>query len=195
MGTCNRYEDIEPYAVRILRRKAHQLTGRAGFTASDHEDIEQDIVLDLLVRLPKYDPSRSQYRTFVNRLIKHKVATILEARRAEKRNCDTCVLSVDKEMGHENADGRVLNGRTLLDEYSFRASQASRSFAEQVNLYRDVPRIVSTLPVGERELCHRLRTKCLKQVSEETGVPRATIYEAVDRIRRRFQEAGLKEYL
>ena len=34
MGFDNRYEGIDEYAVRIIKHKARQLVGRAGFTES-----------------------------------------------------------------------------------------------------------------------------------------------------------------
>ena len=59
MGFDNRYEGIDEYAVRIIKHKARQLVGRAGFTESDREDLEQEMMLDLLRRLPKFDPKRA----------------------------------------------------------------------------------------------------------------------------------------
>ena len=62
MGFDKRYKGIDEYAVRIIKYKARQLVGRVGFTESDREDLEQEMILDLLQRLPKYDPARAQPR-------------------------------------------------------------------------------------------------------------------------------------
>jgi len=48
-------ERLEDYAVQLIRHKAWQLVGRAGFTKDDREDIEQDLKLDLLRRLSKFN--------------------------------------------------------------------------------------------------------------------------------------------
>ena len=57
MGVDNSDDGIDPYAAGLIRFKARQLVGQAGFTASDRNDLEQDLILDLLRRLPKYDPN------------------------------------------------------------------------------------------------------------------------------------------
>ena len=48
MGFDKRYEGIDEYAVRIIKYKARQLVGRVGFTESDREDLEQEMILDLI---------------------------------------------------------------------------------------------------------------------------------------------------
>ena len=48
MGFENRYDGIDDYAVRLIKHKARQLIGSAGFTESDRDDLEQDLMLDLL---------------------------------------------------------------------------------------------------------------------------------------------------
>ena len=44
------------------------------------------MVLDLLRRLPKFNPERAQRKTFIARVVNHKVATIIEARKAGMRD-------------------------------------------------------------------------------------------------------------
>ena len=53
----NNYDDIDAYAVEIIRYKARQLVGQAGFTVADRDDLEQELILDLLRRCPSTTPS------------------------------------------------------------------------------------------------------------------------------------------
>ena len=46
MGVDNSDDGIDPYAAGLIRFKTRQLVGQAGFTASDREDIEQELILD-----------------------------------------------------------------------------------------------------------------------------------------------------
>ena len=62
-------EGIDEYAVQIIKFKAKQLVGRVGLTDSDREDLEQEMILDLLQRLPKYNPDRAQRNTFIARVV------------------------------------------------------------------------------------------------------------------------------
>ncbi len=54
MGHDNQYGGIDAYAVRLIKYKARQLIGQAGFTPSDREDIEQELIFDLDIRV--YNP-------------------------------------------------------------------------------------------------------------------------------------------
>ncbi len=60
MGFDKHDHGIDPYAIRLIKYKARTLVGKAGFTASDREDLEQELILDLLHRLPRYDRNRAQ---------------------------------------------------------------------------------------------------------------------------------------
>ena len=50
MGNENKYEGLDAYAVRLIKHKARQLVGRAGFVEADRHDLEQDLVIDLIGR-------------------------------------------------------------------------------------------------------------------------------------------------
>ena len=79
----NKYDEgIDPYAVEIIRFKARQLVGQAGFTVADREDLEQELILDLLRRMPKYDSKRAKRNTFIARMVE----------RAEKLDQEDCLL-------------------------------------------------------------------------------------------------------
>ena len=95
MGSDNQYDGIDPYAAGLIRFKARQLVGQAGFTASDREDIEQELILDLLRRLPKYNPKRAQLNTFIARVVEHRVATLIEAQKAGIRDYRRCRCSLN----------------------------------------------------------------------------------------------------
>jgi len=64
MGFENHYEGIDEYAVQLIKYKARQLVGRVGFTESDRDDLEQELMLDLLRRLPKYNVSGQETTSF-----------------------------------------------------------------------------------------------------------------------------------
>lgn len=44
------------------------------------EDYEQDLITDLLARDGRFDPVRAAYPTFADRVIRHRVSTLVEAR-------------------------------------------------------------------------------------------------------------------
>ena len=56
---------------------AHRLTGNFGFSHHDHEDIQQDLALDLLSKLHRFDPSRGKRSTFVKRCVRNRISKMI----------------------------------------------------------------------------------------------------------------------
>ena len=193
----NRYDEgIDPYAVEIIRFKARQLVGQAGFTASDRDDLEQELILDLLRRLPKYDPSRAKRNTFIARVVEHKIATLIEAQTAHKRDYRRCPCSLNERF-EEEEEGRSVERAETLDQedYLLRIGVEPGAAEELRGLALDVATVVETLPPELRDLCRRLEQETVSEISRDTGVSRATLYESITRLREIFEDAGLKDYL
>lgn len=195
METGNRFDGIDDYAIKLIRYRARQLVGLAGLTESDRPDLEQDMMLDLLRRLPRYDPERAQRSTFIARVVDHRVATILEARRAEKRDPRCEAGSLDERI--RGIDGSVARVDTLdHDETYWRRSGSSpRTEAELLDLGLDLELAVSALSPALRELCELLRTSTVTEIARGFGCSRAAVYDAIKRARRQLEKAGLGEYV
>ncbi|BBO66363.1 hypothetical protein DSCA_02930 [Desulfosarcina alkanivorans] len=195
MGYENRYQGIDDYAVRIIRYKARQLVGRVGFTESDRQDLEQEMVFDLLRRLPKFKPERAQRNTFIARVVEHKVATIIEAQKAGMRDYRLCSFSLNDRFENEEG-GSVERIDTInQDDYLQRTGKLSRPISDLRGLSIDVRSAVEKLPPELRKLCKRLQVESVTDISRDTGIPRGTIYESIKKLRTLFEDAGLKDYL
>ena len=195
MGSDNQYDGIDPYAAGLIRFKARQLVGQAGFTASDREDIEQELILDLLRRLPKYNPKRAQRNTFIARVVEHRVATLIEAQKAGIRDYRRCRCSLNDRF--EDEDGRSVERAETFDQedYLLRTGAQSRPTDELSALAIDVTAVLEGLPRELRNLCWRLQAETVTEISRGTGVPRGTIYESIKKLREIFEDAGLRDYL
>ena len=117
MGVDNSGDGIDLSAAGLIRFKARQLVGKAGFTASDREDIEQELILDLLRRLPKYDPKRAQRNTFIARVVEHRVATLIAAQKAGIRDYWRCRCSLNDRF--EDEDGRSVERAETFDQEDY----------------------------------------------------------------------------
>ena len=195
MGVDNSDDGIDPYAAGLIRFKARRLVGQAGFTASDREDIEQELILDLLRRRPKYNPKRAQRNTFIARVVEHRLATLIEAQKAGIRDYRRCRCSLNECF--EDADGRSVERVDTFDQedYLLRTGGQSRPSEELSALAIDVAAVLETLPPELRELCRRLKAETVTEISRDTGVPRGTIYESIKKLREIFKDAGLRNYL
>ena len=195
MGVENCYRGIDEYAARIIKCKASQLVGKVGFNESDREDLEQEMVLDLLGRLPKFNRERSRLHTFITRVVDHKVATIIEAREAGKRNYRLCTCSLNDSLGDREGNTTERGESIDQEDYFHRMGWLSSPAAESRDLAIDVRRVLAGLPRDLRELCKHLQVKSITEVSRETGIPRGTIYDLRRKVRAILEESGLKDYL
>jgi RNA polymerase sigma-70 factor (ECF subfamily) len=199
MGRENRYPELDDFAVRLIRRKARQLAGRVGFLQADRQDLEQEMAVDLLLRLPHYDPGLAKRETFITRLIDHRVATLIEAQKAGVRDFRKRAGSLDERPPGE--DGGPVDEPPLLRErdYVRRVIAGARREEERRDLSADIERVLSTLPAGGpvdlRVLCERLQSASVSEISREIGVPRSALYDAIHKLRVLFGRAGLAVYL
>ncbi len=192
----NKYDEgIDPYAVEIIRFKARQLVGQAGFTVADREDLEQELILDLLRRMPKYDSKRAKRNTFIARVVEHKIANLIEAQTASDRDYRRCRCSLNELFKDE--DGRMVERAEKLDQEDclLRTLVQPRAAEELRSLALDVAAIVETLPPELRAFCRRLGQETVSEISRDTGVPRGTLYKSIHRLWEIFEDASLKDYL
>ena len=195
MGNENKYEGLDAYAVKIIKHKARQLVGSAGFVAADRHDLEQELAVDLLRRLPRFDPTLAKRETFIARIVEHQVATLVESQKAGLRDYRCCAGSLDERPPDEEGETSETPPALDNDEYRRETVARSRRDKELGELRRDLNKVLAELPTDLRSLCLRLLTSTVSDVSRETGVPRGTVYEAIGKLRTRFERAGLAAYL
>ena len=195
MGSENRFEGIDEYAAKLIRYKARQLARRSDFSESDQEDLEQEMVLDLLRRLPRYDQRRAQRNTFIARIVEHKIATLIDYRRAAKRDCRREGLSLNREF--DDGEGNTTDSLQTVDQEAYlrRLGIAFRPQRDQVDLRLDLESALQRLPADLRSLCELLRSKSVREISQTVGIPRPSIYDAIKRVKARLVEEGFQEIL
>src|SRR5215472_4214675 len=86
---------IEATLVTIAGTTATRLAGLYGFSRSDRDDLRQELLLDCIIRLPKFDPRRSSHSTFFRRVVRHRVSSLLDTQRAACRDYRLCRDSID----------------------------------------------------------------------------------------------------
>lgn len=186
---------IDRYAVQHIRFTARQLAGQAGFGASERKDLEQELFLDLLTRLPQYDPERGRRTTFISRVVANRVSTLIESQKAGLRDYRLRGGSLNERL--EDEEGRTVERLDTLDgeDHLLRTGAVSRPWEERQALAMDLAALMETLPPEWAMLCRRLRVETVSEISRDTGIARGTIYEWMGKLRGIFEEAGLREYL
>ncbi|MBI3722356.1 RNA polymerase subunit sigma-24, partial [bacterium] len=110
----NTYPGLGDYAVKLIRTRARELVRSGRFTAADQDDLEQELVIDLLKRFPKFYPAFAKEVTFVQRIIDHKVASLIDAQSAMVRDYRMRKASLHHEV--EDGDGDCVERWETLDE-------------------------------------------------------------------------------
>ena len=186
--------EVDKFTARLVKRKARQLVGRAGFVSSDREDIEQDLSLKLTKQLSAFDPRKGSLMSFITTVVERHAATLIRNKNAEKRDHRRiCSLNVTIEVTDEGPTELV---QTIGDrELDARLGRRRRSECELVQLALDLASVMATLPHDWQTLLERRKTQTMADIARELGVPRTTLNEWMRRIRKRFEKAGLNEYL
>jgi RNA polymerase sigma-70 factor (ECF subfamily) len=176
----NSLEKYLDYATRYAKRKANQLVDHFGFSKSDRADIVQELMLDLVRRWSKFDPSRGKPQVFIRRVLWARVSTLIKEKRALKRQFDF------ESAPLTEADNEVTT--------SFRSGLPERIDQEYADLAFDVATVLAELSDEDRDLCERLQSQPLAEIARELGIARSTLADRVQKLRCRFEQAGLQHY-
>ena len=128
---------------------------------------------------------RASPRTYMSRVVKNHLTSLVRRELAEKRQTDYLPDSLDRPLDPDDPD------MTLLDRVSdelYEDPQIARKIDLEGSLLKLTPR--------QRELCRLLEQgQKITAIAEQLGLSRDTIYEEERRIREIFHKAGLREYL
>jgi len=191
-----RMQDLDDYARRLIKCKAHQLIGKYGFTRSDVDDLTSEMTHDLSERMAKYDANIAKRSTFIARVVERKISKIIRHQKTELRDYRRNDCSLNEYMKADNGQ-MVERVRTISqDEQDLRSGKHSRPKSERVDLQIDLSLIISGLPSDQKQLVDVLtRTDSIAEAARELGVPRTSLYAPIQRLRVLFEDKGLGEYL
>ncbi len=178
MGTHTKLT-LDDYAMTLIRLKARQLIGRYGFNRSDREDIEQELTLDLLTRLDRFDPRQGRPATFVQMVVNRHVASLIRQRRSVAHDYRRAMVSLDElsdETGDDNGTEPAFDDR------------------DQRDLAIDVNDAVDALPDHLRSVADDLRVQTIAEVARERRCHREAMRGTTTRIRCHFRGRGLDDY-
>lgn len=188
MDTHRPNELLTPYLTSLIEVKTRLLVGKAGFTQDDIKDIEQDLFQDLIERLPKFDPAKAALNTFADRVVGHKIKSLIRDRQAGMRDWRREAYSLDAEI--ETEEGSTARHEFVSqDEVDLRTGRYDRTENERTQRKMDVDAVLEGLPPALRRVAEMLMTQSVAEVARELGVPRGTFR---DRYLEKLREA-LKE--
>lgn len=187
------YELTHGFAGRLIRRKAQQLVGRSQFTAADRADIEQDLQMLVWRRRRSFDPARGHWNAFVTTVVERGIATLLEARRRQKREHAQRIVSLNIHVRGEDDEQVELSRQIAAEHKSALTGRRPRSDQECVQAAHDVGAVLAALPPDLRELAELLKTQTFSEITRNLHVSRSTLMDKVYRLRTIFAGHDLKD--
>lgn len=186
---------LTDYALELVGFKSRQLVGRAGYTRSDLEDIRQDLILDLLERLPKFDPAKASLNTFVDRVVERKICNLLRYRSSQCRDYRREGCSLDDRV--QVAPGVSLPRSSAISqddvELAFGRHREPAHLRQQRHL--DVQMALVDLPAPLRHIAELLGQFGVSGAARRLGVPRTTFRDKhLAQLREAFVAKGMDVY-
>ncbi|MEM7630384.1 MAG: sigma factor [Planctomycetota bacterium] len=157
---------IDQYALDRVGYQVSRIGRDLGLNRHDQEEVRQELLMDLWVAAPKYDPEIASRRTFVSGVV---ARSALRVRRQLSRS-----------------PGRRASDPVLLSDLQRRERDRltpARDHTEQSDVAMDVASALDALEHGKRELAHELMRSTVTEAAREIGCDRSTAYRAVAAMR------------
>ena len=153
----------------------------------EREDLVQECLFHWWTQRPRYTETRgASIETFLRRVVQAKLIDLEREIKAQKRGSGRQADSLDRPLNLEEPDADAL-GDTVASNANTEG-EATLQVSLEVALSRLSPQQKQII-VGLAEQDQ------MSHISQRLGVPRATLYDDLKRIRRIFQDEGLNQFL
>jgi len=159
---------------------ARRLYRRLCLPAADIDDLRQDLLIDLICRLPGFDARRGSIGAFANIVLHNQSSRIAIRHHRQRRAQGGSVLSLDAPIAGETEPmGCLLAEAAGLA--AFHGQDASE--ADHAALRHDLARVLGDLPDDARGLCVALGTCAIADIISRTSISRSALYRHIALLR------------
>lgn len=175
--------------LREAHGAAHRLVGRVRLPAHDVEDLRQDLLLDLLERLPAFDARRGTLGAFAGKILTHKAARLAKIICRERTWFGVVPVSLEEPTSSRCGEPR---GHLFSEDQGLAAhlGQPTDAFA-RIERRLDLVRALGALDDDDLRLCAELYHATADRLAARGRAPRSSLYRRVKRIRLELMAAGL----
>lgn len=160
---------------------AKRLHRRLGPASPDQDDLCQDLLIDLLRRLPSYNSERGSLGAFSGLILRNQASRIAMRVMKERRAQGGSMLSLDAPLSQ--ADPRpmseVLSDQDGLGAWHGQSSDAH--FAAEQSM--DMGRVLGHLPPKDRAICAGLAHSSVAMLSRHGFGRRSSLYRRISDLR------------
>ena len=185
------HHPISPSALDLLTAEASatasRLCRRLGLPATDHDDFRQELLADLIRRLPAFDPDRGTLGAFANVVLRNHAVRITARVLRERRARGGALLSLDAPR----ADGTTL-ADTLSEADGLSTWQCRSEAIPRAERRIDVDRALGELDDSDQTLCDALSHWSVDELAAGGFSSRATLYRRLAALRPVLAAYGLR---
>ena len=182
----------DPEIDHKIRKVARQLAAQPGFQGHEVEDLAQELRLEVVMRMKGFDPTRSPAGAFVHMVITQKAANLARDLHAACRFGGP-VWSLDRTDPATGAE--PISATIAADDPRHPRDVSRRSGQEYLEMQLDVKAVLSRLLPEERHIAEALQKEKLTAIARQSGQAYSTLHDKVGRVRARFEQEHLREYL
>ncbi len=182
------------FAHRYIRFKVHQLVGRR-IRKSERDDLEQELKIRVFQAFPSFDPGVADWDVYVTTIVERQIATLLEARRRQKRQGELTVDSLADEA--TDCDGQVceLADTVSLEDVARHTGQHEMSDLDRMIFEHDLETVIGQLSEKDQAICRALQRHSIQQAARKLKMPRTTVQSVALRLRGLLEEKGFRDFL
>jgi DNA-directed RNA polymerase specialized sigma24 family protein len=180
-------DDIETI-IHEADAAAQRLRLKLTLPVCEREDLGQDLLVDLLRRLPAYDPSRGSIGAFANIVLRNQSSRIAMRHHRKRRAQGGSLLSLEVPL----AGAREPVGDTLTEDDGLAVwhgqTCCTAAFTE---LHHALQAALARLPVEDRRFCAALAHRPVTALAAEGFGSRSALYRRLADLRHVLTAHGL----
>jgi len=180
-------DDIETI-IREANAAAQRLRRKLCLPVYEREDLGQDLLVNLLRRLPAYDPSRGSIGAFAGIVLRNQSSRIAMRHHRQRRAQGGSLLSLDVPL----AGSREPVGDTLNEDDGLAAWHGQTCCAAAVTeLHHALQAALARLPDEDRHFCAALALRSVTALAAEGFGSRSALYRRLADLRHVLTAHGL----
>ena len=167
---------------------AHRLRRKLVLPATDFDDLRQDLLVDLICRLPGFDARRGSIGAFANIVLRNQSSRIAMRHHRQRRAQGGSLLSLEVPL----AGTREPVGDTLTEDDGLAAWHGQTCCAAAVTeIHHAMETALARLPAEDRRFCAALAHRPVTALAAEGFGSRSALYRRLADLRHVLTAHGL----
>jgi RNA polymerase sigma factor (sigma-70 family) len=183
---------MSPMDLCVLLREATMaargLVRRLGLPGHEHEDLRQELLVDLIARLKWFDPARGTLSAFASVIIRHRAGRL--GKRINRERAIFPPMSLRASSADDPNVAVAFESLVEGDGYNSWLAHPHDRFAT-IDRRLDLGRALGKLPPRDLSLCVKLAEQTPAELSRSGKFSRATLYRRLRNIRMRLLAEGI----